>query len=438
MQTRRDHVQSHRFAMGRLASALVGGDPGQGDSPTRRSALGTVLGAGVAVLLCGGAAGYGLLAPAPSTAWRKNGTVLVERETGNRYVYLDGELRPARNRASALLLAGGPAAPEAVPAKTLAGTPRGIPIGIPDAPDTVPAASGLLTGAWARCLRTGTPPGTGGPGTAGGAGQTLVFGPAADVLAPLPADRAALATGPDGARYLLLHDTKYPVPADSALVALGLDDRPALAAPAEWLAAVPTGTPLAPGVPPGTGSPAGTVAGRTTVTGQLFRTGTGTDAHHYLQRADGLAPVGATEYALLAAVPGTPAPLTVTQADVAAAPVSAERGLLTRLPEVIGLRAPAAGQLCLRTGPGDDKRLVLAPAAERPVVMPPGTGALATAPGGGQQYLLTEQGARYPIADGDAARALGLGDSHHPLVLPADVLALLPEGPALSRAAARR
>ncbi|WP_241003019.1 type VII secretion protein EccB, partial [Streptomyces sp. CB01881] len=255
---------------------------------------------------------------------------------------------------------------------------------------------------------------------------------------PLPADRAALAAGPDGARYLLLHDTKYPVPAASALVALGLDDRPAVAAPADWLAAMPTGTPLAPSPSPGAGTPAGTVAGQAAVTGQLFRTGTGTDAHHYLQRADGLAPVGATEYALLAAAPGAPAPRTVTQADVAAAPVSADRGLLTRLPEVVGLRAPAAGALCLRTGPGEGVRLVLGPATDRPVVMPPGTGALATAPGGGQPYLLTEQGARYPVADADAARALGLGDPRRVLVLPADVLALLPEGPALSRAAARR
>ncbi|MFD0276380.1 type VII secretion protein EccB [Kitasatospora sp. NPDC127111] len=453
MQTRRDHVQSYQFAMGRLASALVGGDPGQGDSPTRRSALGTVLGAGVAGLLCGGFAVAGLLAPPASTAWRKDGAVVVEKETGNRYVYLDGELRPARNQASALLIAGGRAAPETVPAKVLAGTPRGVPVGIPDAPDAVPAAAGLLTGAWARCLRTdvrGVPaPGAaGGGGTAGSAGagpaggaappaQTLVFGPAADALPGLPADRAALVAGPDGARHLLVGDTKYPVPADSALIALGLDDRPAVAVPADWLAAVPTGAPLAASAPPGAGAPAGTVAGQSTVTGQLFRTGPGADAHHYVQRADGLAPVGPTEYALLAALPGAPAPRTVTAADLATAPLSADRGALNRLPAVTGLPAPDAGALCLRTGPGGTVRLVLAPVLARPVVLPPGTGVLATAPAGGPPYLVTEQGARYRITDGDALRALGLGDARRALTLPADVLALLPEGPALGRAAAR-
>ncbi|MQS16222.1 type VII secretion protein EccB [Streptomyces kaniharaensis] len=462
MQTRRDHVQSYQFAMGRLASALVGGDPGQGDSPTRRSALGTVLGAGVAVLLCGGFAVAGLLAPPASTAWRKDGAVVVEKETGNRYVYLGGELRPARNQASALLIAGGPAAPETVPAEVLAGTPRGVPVGIPDAPDAVPAAAGLLDGAWARCLRTdvtgapapgaagggapaGSAAGGGGQGAGGGAaggavpvGQTLVFGPAADVLPGLPAGRAALVAGPDGARHLLVGDTKYAVPADSALIALGLDDRPAVAVPADWLAAVPTGAPLAASAPPGAGAPAGTVAGQSTVTGQLFSTGPGADAHHYVQRADGLAPVGPTEYALLAALPGAPAPRTVTAADLATAPLSADRGALNRLPAVTGLPAPDAGALCLRTGPGGTVRLVLAPVLARPVVLPPGTGVLATGPVGGPPYLVTEQGARYRVTDGDALRALGLGDARRVLTLPADVLALLPEGPALGRAAARR
>ncbi|MCG6495625.1 type VII secretion protein EccB [Kitasatospora sp. A2-31] len=452
MQTRRDHVQSYQFAVGRLASALVGGDPGQGDSPTRRSAFGTVLGAGVAVLLCGGFAVSGLLSPSAGTAWRKNGAVVVEKETGNRYVYLDGELHPARNQASALLLAAGPGTPESVSAGALAGTPRGVPVGIPDAPDAVPAASRLLSGSWARCLRTDVtgarPPGgaasesAGGKGPGGDArngaavGQGLVFGAAAEALPALAADRAVLVAGPDGARHLLAGGTKYPVPADSALIALGLDDRPAVPAPADWLAAVPTGLPLTADPVPGAGAPAGTVAGQGTVTGQLFRTGPGPDAHHYVQRADGLAPVGATEFALLAAVPGAAAPRTVAPADIAAAPVSADRSLLNRLPAVLGLRAPDAGTLCLRTAPGGAAVAVLAPVGLRPVVMPPGSGLVATAPGGGPVYLITEQGTRYPVADADAARALGLGDTHRAVVLPADVLALLPEGPALSRAAA--
>ncbi|NUK88716.1 type VII secretion protein EccB, partial [Streptomyces lunaelactis] len=235
MQTRRDHVQAYQFATGRLASALVTGDPGRGDSPTRRSALGTLFGAGVVVLLCAGFGVYGLLSPVAKSDWKKNGAVVLEKETGNRYVYANGVLRPARNYASALLIAGKRNAPETVSAKSLAGVPHGFPVGIKGAPDTVPDASGLLTGAWARCLRTG-PAGTA-TGKAGDrpAGQTLVFGPSAGAMAALTADREVLLSGPRGSRYLLMGGTKYPVPAESALIALGLDDQQAVPAPADWL-----------------------------------------------------------------------------------------------------------------------------------------------------------------------------------------------------------
>lgn len=143
MQTRRDHVQAYQFAMGRLASALVSGDPGRGDSPTRRSALGSVFGVALVVLLCAGFGVYGLVSPVAKDDWRKDGAVVLEKETGNRYVYANGALRPTRNQASALLIAGRRAAPESVSAKDLAGVPHGAPVGIPGAPDTVPAPSAL-------------------------------------------------------------------------------------------------------------------------------------------------------------------------------------------------------------------------------------------------------------------------------------------------------
>ncbi len=127
MQTRRDHVQAYQFAMGRLASALVSGDPGRGDSPTRRSALGSVFGVGLVVLLCAGYGVYGLISPVAKDDWRKDGTIVLEKDTGNRYVYANGELRPVRNYASALLIAGARTAPETVSATSLAGVPHGTP-----------------------------------------------------------------------------------------------------------------------------------------------------------------------------------------------------------------------------------------------------------------------------------------------------------------------
>ncbi|MEU6028851.1 type VII secretion protein EccB [Streptomyces tauricus] len=429
MQTRRDHVQAYQFAMGRLASALVSGDPGRGDSPTRRSALGSVFGMGLLVLLCAGFGVYGLLSPVARDDWRRNGAIVVEEETGNRYVYAGGELRPVRNHASALLIAGERTAPETVSTASLAGVPHGTPVGIQGAPDTVPDASALATGEWARCLP--------GPGTAA-RGQTLVFGGPAAALAALPPDRQALLSGPGGARYLLLRGVKHPVPGDATLIALGLDDQTPLSATAEWLAAVPTGAALAAPDLPGAGEPAGQVAGRTARVGQVFRTGADGTEHHYVMRSDGLALVNATEYALLAARPGAPAPRQVGQPDIAAAPVAADRGTTGRVPDLTDVRALAGGTVCLDTRTGGRTRITVRAAGRGGVVLPAGGGVLAVPDGGRTEYLITEQGLKYRIADSDAGGALGLGDSGHRLPLPAGVLALVPNGPVLSRAAAAK
>ncbi|MEU5095077.1 type VII secretion protein EccB [Streptomyces sp. NPDC020996] len=429
MQTRRDHVQAYQFAMGRLASALVSGDPGRGDSPTRRSTLGTVFGAGLVLLLCAGFGVYGLISPVARDDWRKDGAVVLEEDTGNRYVYANGALRPVRNYASALLIAGGRTAPETVSAKSLAGVRHGGPVGIEDAPDTVPEASALASGSWARCL-----PGRG----AAHKGQTLVFGGSAAALTALPDDRQVLLGGPKGARYVLLRGVKYPVPGDSSLVALGLDDQPALPATADWLASVPTGAALAPAVPAGAGKAAGKVAGQTAEVGDVFRAGTGVVQHYYLMRSDGLELVDATEFALLAARPGAHAPRQVGQADIAAVPVSAVHDTAGRVPDLSGVRALDGGTVCLTPLPGGRARITVGTVDDRGIVLPPGGGVLAVPEGGGSQYLVTEQGLKYRIADDDAARALGFGDRGRRLTLPASVLALIPDGPVLSRAAAAK
>ncbi|MCX4460793.1 type VII secretion protein EccB [Streptomyces sp. NBC_01728] len=427
MQTRRDHVQAYQFAMGRLASALVNGDPGRGESPTRRSTLGSVFGVGLVVLLCAGFAVYGLISPVAKDDWRKDGAVVLEKDTGNRYIYADGVLRPTRNYASALLIAGKRAAPETPSAKSLAGVPHGAPVGIPGAPDSVPDASSLTPGPWARCL-----PGTGNTG----AGQSLAFGSVASAMHPLPAGRQVLVSGPKGARYLLLRGVKHPVPDHAALIALGLDDQAAFTATADWLAAVPTGETLAAPLPQGAGKPAGEVAGHPARVGQLFRTSTGGTERHYLLRSDGLVPVNPTAYALLAARPNAPEPRQVEQTDIAVAPVSADRAATDRIPDVIGVPALQGGTVCLEQLPGGKYELTVGHPDGRRVLLPAGGGVLAVLDGSRLQYLITEQGVKYRIADDGAVQALGLGGTKNRLSLPAGVLALLPDGPVLSRTAA--
>jgi hypothetical protein len=74
------------------------------------------------------------------------------------------------------------------------------------------------------------------------------------------------------------------------------------------------------------------------------------------------------------------------------------------------------------------------------IVVPPGGGAITQAvavPGasGGTLYLVTDQGVKYPLTDSNVLASLGLSGSAVSR-LPAEVLDLLPTGPALNQPAA--
>ena len=57
-------------------------------------------------------------------------------------------------------------------------------------------------------------------------------------------------------------------------------------------------------------------------------------------------------------------------------------------------------------------------------------------PNTGNLFLVTDQGIKYPVASLEALGALGLGKTIAPA--PAELVALLPLGPTLDRAPARR
>ncbi|MEU6174069.1 type VII secretion protein EccB [Streptantibioticus parmotrematis] len=439
MQTRRDHMQAYQFAMGRLATALVTGDPGRGDSPTKRAALGTFFGAGIVVLLSVGFLIYGKLSPVTTAAWRQPGSIIVEKETGNRYLYLGGELRPVRNYASALLLTGKGAAVRTVTSKALADVPTGTPVGIDGAPDSVPTAANLLAPSWTDCLRPDLT-----------SGQVFDFAPGGRAAA-FPSGEQALLAAPDGTRYVLWQGTKYPVPSDSTLIALGLDADRSIAAPAAWLAGVPTGTALAAARIEGAGKSAGQVGGQASTVGQLFTTSAAGAKRSYVMTSAGVAPVSATEAALLAAEHGAPAPRQVSVSDIAAARVSDDQSLTTALPDVLNVPAvdTATRAVCLRES-SQGTRLTAEVAVEGgaaatgadPVLVPPSHGVYAVDQGqlaqqasNPQTWLITDQGVAYPLGDSSAAQDLGVGGGSA-TALPGSVLAALPRGPVLDRTAA--
>jgi hypothetical protein len=149
-----------------------------------------------------------------------------------------------------------------------------------------------------------------------------------------------------------------------------------------------------------------------------------------------MVPVNPTAYALLSARPGAPEPRRVEQTDIAMARVSGDRAPTDRVPDVLGVPALDGGTPCLVRLPHDTYKLVVSRFEGGRVALPAGGGVLAVPDGSHLTYLITEQGVKYRIADDDAVRALGLGGARNRIGLPAGVLALLPDGPVLSRAAA--
>ena len=100
MQTQRDHVHAYQFMVTRMTSALVLADPSAHDPPARRTRSGLLTGLVIGIVVMVGFGIYGFVKPGGSEDWRRPGAILVEKETGTRYVFLDGQLRPVLNDAT--------------------------------------------------------------------------------------------------------------------------------------------------------------------------------------------------------------------------------------------------------------------------------------------------------------------------------------------------
>lgn len=181
MQSKRDQVQAHGFMMGRLSSGLLTADPDAPESPLGRTTRGVVFGVLVTVLIGAGATVYGLLRPGGNDGWRGERNLVVNRDTGARYLWTgtDGVLHPVRNYASARLIGGSDLPTVDVATASLRDIPVGSPAGIPGAPDSLPGPGQLDEGAWHMCV---TGPGGALASTSGAAGGTGVEEPGATTV----------------------------------------------------------------------------------------------------------------------------------------------------------------------------------------------------------------------------------------------------------------
>jgi type VII secretion protein EccB len=462
VHNRRDQVHAHGFMVGRLVSALMRAEPDMAVPPLRRSWSGLIIGSLIAALVVAGFAVMSFVAPGGAFAWRKPGTLILDKGTGTRYVLADGRLHPVLNYASARLLLGAKLTVDSVPSKSLKDVPRGGPVGINGAPDSLPDPEGE-GGAWLACASS----------AGGKPALSLLIGTGADER-PLSARQAALVRTSDGTTYLVTGGRRLRVTAPWVTRALGFSDDAAIGVRDAWVNALPTGPDLPPPATPGAGHKAPDLDGHAANVGEVFVVrGAGTDQRPYLLTTGGLQPMTQTAAALALSDPetakaypgGTVGARDLSPAALAASKVLSTPAWMAQLPPTPPtLDAVTAGRMpCVRSVPAGNRvetSLVTVPAlpvtaanavpaaagtatAGDPagnriadqVEVAPEAGLLARtlpAPGvpGEGLYLVTEDGTKFPVENDAAATALGYSTSAA-VAVPADLLALIPTGPVL-------
>lgn len=486
MQSKRDQVHAHSFMMGRLSSGLLTADPDAAESPLGRTTRGVVFGVLVTVLIGAGATVFGLLRPGGNDGWRDGEHLVVNRDTGARYLWTgtDGVLHPVRNYASAKLIGGADLETADVATTSLRDVPVGSPAGIPGAPDAVPGPGELDDGAWHMCV---TGPDGALPSTSGAVADTGVDKPGATtVVAGAPLDsqdigsgRGVLVRGPGDTEYLVWRGSRLPLDrASDARNALGYGSEQPMPVSAAFLDALAPGPALKPPAVPGRGEKGPVLGGGASRVGQVFNVQVpgGGSTYHLLQK-DGLVPLTRLGAALVLGDPATQKDAYQGESpearDVGADALRAHRaeGSATagsaELPDTppVPQPAPRGTALCAQVD-GDDggtrigsvlvplTRLApvvvsegtaqpLSPACVRTdaTVVRPGRGALVRALNAsgaahaGTTYLVAENGVKYRVPAKDALAALGYAEGDIGSV-PAPLLAALPTGADLDPAAA--
>lgn len=462
MPTRQDQLHSYQFMIQRVVAALVMRDTDPPQSPFRRTAGATVAGVMVAALALAAVAVYGVISPGGGRSWRTGNAVIVEKESGARFVYRDGKLHPVANYASALLILGS-ATPRTVlvSRNSIAGVPRGTPLGIVEAPDSLPGAGQLAGPPWSVCSRRQQD---------GPALSTLFVGhdPATGSGRSL-GDAGLLARHPDGTVHLVRSNRRHLI-RDPGVV----------------LAALTWGSePLAPVAPALFHAlAAGADLGRIPVTERGKRSAAGADIRigevivvesqgggrqFAVALRDGLAGVTQVQADLLLGDPetarmlGQSAARRLSPGQFAVAPKVADLVPVGDLapPATTPALVRVTGGVCavvrdpagvadvrvdvalpdtadaVRTGSRTGTGTVLADQ----IVVPPGRGAVVEALAApqapsGALSVVTDLGLRYEVANRDVLAMLGYRDVR-PVRLPAGLVALLPAGRALDPAAAR-
>ena len=124
------------------------GDVRMLDDPLRAQSLSLIAGVILAVIIVAVCAVLAFLRP-PGTLG--SAPIVMVRDSGALYVRVGDTMHPVLNLASARLIAGTPANPEAVSAAAINNSKRGPLVGIPGAPAAISAPLGEDESGWAIC-----------------------------------------------------------------------------------------------------------------------------------------------------------------------------------------------------------------------------------------------------------------------------------------------
>jgi type VII secretion protein EccB len=461
MQTRSDQAQAYRFVTRRIVSALLSGEPETAERPMRRfgmAVFGSIMLATI-VFAVSGVLGFFIQSGVKLEA----NSIVIEKETGANFVYVDGVLYPVANFASARLVVRSDA-PQIVraPTKSLREYPRGPALGIPAAPDPLPDAKALTDGPWSVCsLPAESRSSTLETHVVIGnlrANGTMLGKDAGLLLEQTTTERVN--------RFLVVNGRRSPID-QLALTALSLRTVRGTPVTDSLIAAIPPGPVIAQPTIPDAGQPGPAVGGIPGLVGQVYESA----GQSYVLLGDGLSPIGDVMRRVLLASGGEPEGVSATDANEALSPRKEpfDAGFPQVVPTMQFADAPAEQVCAVSRDPGnpdnddmtvrayqrapDTSRLPAAPGAKQngpdgvrladAVDMVPGTAALVRVqPSPGDRtlvtttYLVTDQGLKYAFQTeavdkiGEIQVWLGYGGIV-PVPVPQPLLSLLAPGPVL-------
>jgi len=458
MATRRDQLHSYQFLTQRVISAFVMRETDPQQSPLRRGVGAVFGGVMVAVLVAAGFGIYGILTKVGSDGWKTEGAVVIEKETGASFVYVQGALHPTLNFASAKLAAGRPSTQVfRISGNSLGEVPRGNTIGIPGAPDSLPGFKKRIGLPWTICSEqiadnSGTPITrvrlAAGRGTTGGHGLTESEG-------------LLVRDGPDDTTYLVWRGRRHLIQDATNLVPAIFGEVRLAQVGSAWINSLPAGNEIRTINVPDRGSPSSQVPQREI--GEVLTTETGSGQQHYLVFDDGVAAITPLQLAILDTASGlkreTVAVSVINNAPKSSllVPPANEAGAA---PESAPTLVAASQQLCAITSDGRKPPALVvggtvegldtvAPTASASsdgdlladgVLVPSGRVAIVrvlaspTAEAGGY-FVVTDTGIKYAVPGPEVLELLGY-PAADAVEVPTALMLRLPTGPTLNPAEA--